>query len=69
MVALVQGLLNHKYMLMERSTKLEREASLKTMSKYCWDYKKRHQICNKVMVFHENLRPACNNPMPYSMND
>jgi hypothetical protein len=69
MAVLVWGLLNHKYILRERLTKFEGEDTLKTMSKYYWDYKKCHQIHNGIMIFHGFPRSTCNNLMPYLMNN
>jgi hypothetical protein len=40
MATFAQGLVDHEYMMWERLAKFKRETIFKTMSKYCWDYKK-----------------------------
>lgn len=50
--------IDHKFMMQQKLIEFDGAHSLKSLSKYCWDYKRGQQIHHKIMVFHGFPKPT-----------
>jgi len=65
MVKLAHGLKAHKILLQDRPT-TRGNPHLVTMTKFCYNIKKRRVIRNEIIVFHRHLQPIAQSPQPYT---
>ncbi len=61
MVKLAYGLKAHKILLRDQPI-MGRNLHLLTMTKFCYNVKKRRVIQNEIMVFHKHLQPTVQSP-------
>ncbi len=65
MVKLVHGLKVHE-ILLHNQLVTQGNLHLLTMTKFCYNMKKRRVVRNEIMVFHKQPQPRTQNPHPYT---